>query len=139
MKREIKFRGKRLDTGEWIYGDLIRNVEDAFAIVPPFGISTDRLGEYEVHEETIGQFTGLQDKNGKEVYEDDFVRIPATMLNAEIIGVVKYEKGSFFVRSIFSGCSSDLGWVFRERMVGEPTAQIIGNIYDDSELLKGGK
>ena len=56
--RQIKFRGKRKNTGEWAYGDLVRNVEGAFAIVPPFQMNMNNVcSNYEVRPESIGQFT----------------------------------------------------------------------------------
>ena len=62
MKRIVKFRGKSKRTGEWLYGDLARNVEGAVAIVPAFEMTTDNLCDrYEVDEETIGQFTCMCD------------------------------------------------------------------------------
>ena len=66
MKIEnIKFRGKSKKTVEWLYGDLIRNVEGAFAIVPPYEISMNNYyRNYVVDKETIGQFTGLYDERG---------------------------------------------------------------------------
>ena len=72
MKRIVKFRGKSKRTGEWLYGDLVRNVEGAFAIVPPFEMTMDNLCDrYEIDEETIGQFTGLYDEDEREIYEGD--------------------------------------------------------------------
>ena len=73
--RTIRFRGKSKKTGEWLYGDLVRNVEGVFAIVPPFEISMNNYyGNYEVDKETIGQFTGLCDESGKAVYEGGFAQ-----------------------------------------------------------------
>lgn len=64
--REIKFRGKSKKTNKWLYGDLLRNEQGAFAVVPPFKMNmANECNLYEVDEETIGQFTGLTDKNGK--------------------------------------------------------------------------
>lgn len=65
--RQIKFRGKRKNTGEWAYGDLVRNVEGAFAIVPPFQMNMNNVcSNYEVRPESIGQFTGFLDKKGNQ-------------------------------------------------------------------------
>ena len=139
MKRIVKFRGKSKRTGEWLYGDLVRNVEGAFAIVPPFEMTMDNLCDrYEVDEETIGQFTKLLDKNGKEIYEGDIVRFDDTPY---IVNGNKYEgnvmmyRGAYCVRynvNIYD--EYFFAPLFADDFADRKTV-ILGNVYDNSELL----
>ena len=132
MKTEnIKFRGKSKRTGGWLYGDLVRNVEGAFAIVPPFEITMNNYcGNYEVDKETVGQLVAKTRKsNGDicEVYSQDIVKL--TACDGEIEHVM-VDNGGFVVskfleyRTLIHFVDDfDVEW------------EVAGNIYDSKELL----
>lgn len=132
MTREILFRGKRVDNGEWVYGNLITDNEDMYILTQEnlskgidIGGWIDGVQCYEVVPETVGQFTGLTDIHKRKIFEGDI----ACVYDGEYInGVVGYsnEYGSFTIDG-----TSLLFWL--------PNVEVIGNIYDNPELLEDGK
>ena len=130
MKVEnIKFRGKSKKTVEWLYGDLIRNVEGAFAIVPPYEISMNNYyRNYVVDKETIGQYTGLKDKNGREIYEGDILCYRDAKFQTHIV----YHNGGFY----FSHFGGTTFTAIGDHEINKYT--VVGNIYDNKELLTQG-
>ena len=132
MKAEnIKFRGKSIKTGEWLYGDLVRDVEGTFAIVPPFEISMNNYyGNYEVDKETIGQLVSkIRKSNGDtcEVYSHDIVKL--TAYDGETQYVIVDNSG--FVESKFLEFRTLIHFVDDFDVEWE----VVGNIYDNKELL----
>lgn len=131
--RQLKFRGKDVKTGEWLYGDLVHSADGKRCAILVSG--RDSYDECEVNPETVDQFTGLRDKNGKEIYEGDILRLGDSDSGVCEVGW-NDTIGAFCIRFHFESelGSKPLGsWKdFERNMV------VIGNIHDNSELLKGG-
>ena len=131
MKREIKFRGKRKTDGEWLYGYYFVNRGLHFIVTDGLAPAGNTFHDYEVDPETVGQYTGLKDCNGKKIYEGDIMEITETYSNTRIVGTVIYEDDYFFVQSRNGGCPWGLYWALREH-----NAAVIGKIHDNPELLE---
>lgn len=138
--REILFRGKRLDNGEWVSGTMYRIARD----LNPFIMVEDKHGcSYAVDEETVGQFTGLKDKNGKRIFEGDMIK----PFDDEIDKMVVEFHHGLFLLCLYGdrGYMAEYGWE-EEGNYGcfeaEPLSsygdyiEIIGNIHDNPELLE---
>lgn len=139
--RDIKFRGKKIDSDDWMYGYLREvwgEIQRKFVIAPAKSFECDGYTDTEedyVKEETIGQFTGLHDKNGKEIYEGDIVRAPLldpifgdTIKDKSINASIRYNNGSFVV-SYYDGEHN----VYIQDLYDE--IEVIGNIHDNPGLL----
>lgn len=133
--REILFRGKRKDNGEWEYGDLWCNPygKRVVCIVSPIN-DQGTTGGNEVDPETVGQYTGLKDKNGKKIFEGDIVKIPLyESIHEQVIAVVAWDikKAVFYLHG--KRVKTDFYHYFGD------DCEVIGNIHDNHELLEGGE
>ena len=140
--REILFRGKRVSDGEWVYGLPMEGFDSDVIIRNKTNFEeTEYFVPYPVNPESIGQFTGLTDKNGKKIFVGDIVKIP----DLEFIDFVdngtsspdeKYEDG--IVEIFFD----EGGFCFNHPNTDTPCpifynireTEVIGNIHDNPEL-----
>lgn len=128
--REILFRGKRKDNEEWVHGDLWCNPygKRVVCIVSPIN-NQGTTGGNEVDAETVGQYTGMVDKDGAKIFEGDicsFCDTDGGLTNYEVL----WFGGKWVVREASSNVVDDLDLFFCERSV------VISNIYDNPELLE---
>lgn len=133
--REILFRGKRVDNGEWVKGDLIK-CKDKCYIHPNANIFqvhnalSKLIVLHEVIPETVGQYTGLTDKNGTKIFEGDIL-IADFDYKKEPIEVIYYKCG-FKLKS--KHCKEVYDYSIHDET---PELEVIGNKWDNPELLKG--
>ncbi|EKZ5170731.1 hypothetical protein DVC04_00700 [Listeria monocytogenes] len=150
--REIEFRGKRIDNGEWVYGNLMQFEDSATFIFADErkGASTLTYAHFIINnmhaidEKTIGQYTGLKDKNGKKIFEGDIVTAFSN-INKYTDSFARDVEPTFCFTSIV--CD---GACFKTTYKGEPSyvlnqnvsslvkhMEVIGNIHENLDLLEG--
>jgi len=125
----IKFRGKDIETGEWIYGDLIQRLGYYPAILTTYPTEEGKVGyaEIAVKEDTVGQFTILRDKNGREIYAGDILRAGEEKTLLEVR----------FVRGVFAFLwNGDLDDEFPCNAPTQEWAEVVGNIHDNPKMIK---
>lgn len=135
--REIKFRGRDICTGEWLYGDLRQRAGCLPSIIHSF-CNNGKLDycETPIHRDSLGQFTGLIDKNGNEIYEGDIIGC----YNPDIKHLIFYnEKQGRFMAALNGDIDNDfVGVCGLDDSRWNASKEVIGNIHDNPELLKGG-
>lgn len=129
--REILFRGKTKHGGEWVYGGVCCSAGNTIIVSFSERILTTIEGK-RVLPETVGQYTGLTDKNGKKIFEGDICQTKGFPLIDDKPFVVEWndDECSFYWRDAIGADEFNIG-------VSQNTT-IIGNIHDNPELLKGG-
>ena len=133
--REILFRGKRVDNGEWVEGCGIIATENwvsIFTVIDDIDENSSEVNEIEVLPETVGQFTGLFDKNGKKIFEGNIVRYDVNYHDM----VISYDVenwGGWLYEDMDDNMQAYSIYEFNLKDIA-----VIGNIHDNPELLKGG-
>ena len=151
MKIEnIKFRGKRTDDGAWVYGDLTHvqrictkeQTEKSGRRTEP----AMRIANYDVNEETIGQYTEFKDENGRDIYEGDIVEWTffytricnggAVECDTIVTGIIEWYQGGFILK-VINNDFENAGQYSISDLNTDTTSDVVvkGNIYDNKELL----
>lgn len=124
--RAIKFRGKSILTDEWFYGDLVHSADKKRTAI--LVNDKDSYDECEVVPETVGQFTGLYDCEGKEIFEGDILDFNGIKVEVRFVrGVFALLVNGNLDDELCGDCRTDL------------FAKVIGNVYENPDILKGGK
>lgn len=128
--REILFRGKKNNSGEWVYGNLFNPDKADTPTQICMGTHIVRIC-YEIDPETVCQFTGLYDKNGRKIFEGDIVKYGDTIHRV----VFEQRNGTAYFGIVISDIET---WLFGYECPAN-LVDVVGNIYDNPELLEEGE
>lgn len=146
MGREILFRGKRKSDGEWIFGNLLRTDDDGTCIIQNH-VSHNLLKNYEVDPGSIGQYTGLADKNGGKIFEGDILSCSHSRIKKgedEQSFMPEYEEYSRNYAVEFVNKGGHCGYRCRNKSIHfaltsntiyNHNVKVMGNLWDNPELL----
>ena len=145
MNREIKYRGKclvdigNIIKGDWVFGGISYDTDRVWIDMPYYG-------QILVDKETVGQYTGLHDENGKEIYEGDIIEFSYDIFTGNFDtkvgkGIVEFIGGAFYIKpfEIEGKKVEDIDneeW-FLLYTVNTDTLEVIGNLHENLELLGG--
>lgn len=141
--RELLFRGQQRKKGEkvrldgspvessWFYGSGVFQSQGDFSIIYQ---SEPEFSKHSVYSDTVGQYTGLTDKHGEKIFEGDIIEINHPFEGSFISSVIWY-KDCWTLKDFYFACFDYPGMAFSE---GTEYMKVIGNIYDNPELLEGG-
>lgn len=147
--REFKYRAKQYYTGKWVYGSSVIFCDDCcyidkddecYAKAYDYKGNTDllELATVRCENTTVCQFTGLHDKNGKEIYEGDFIRSFDSNRN-EILHYIEWDNSNARFVAVFKS-NSELSMPMKssisQEWITDMEKEVIGNIYDNTELKK---
>lgn len=150
--REILFRGKRLDIGMWVEGSLVARIGGGDLI--DASVIEGKAALYGIDSNTVGEYTGLTDKNGKRIFEGDIIRMHD---NPNDLAVIQFGEFSCVDIEFEEKVDRVIGWHYKpletdaisklepfcwelqmnELWVKANGMEVIGNIHDNPELLKG--
>jgi uncharacterized phage protein (TIGR01671 family) len=148
MTRQIKFRGKRTDNSEWVYGYYVAADEKHYIFTGEKGLSQvtpvhkllyKDFVRYEVIPETVGRFTGLHDKNSREIYNGDILKATSRYNGKEYLSFVVDNVRGYCYDVVYINPTSGekrwslYGWVVSDK--NDHDIEIIGNVHDNPDLL----
>ena len=135
MKREILFRGKDKATDQWVYGDYTHN-EGLNTHYISRNVNNTSRKAWEVDPDTVGQYTGQKDKNGKKVFEGDIVHLKGDGFDGSEVGVDYHRIVSFDNGSLCLSVGEGLHFPISDYIHGLEDWDVIGNVHDNLELIK---